>query len=1420
MATRIQIRRDTAENWNTLDPILLPGEIGIEIDTLKMKIGPATPGGTQWSSILTYANIVPEDLNDTLEDYILFSERGAAGGVVALNNSANAVVPGSSIIIEGSDLDNYETTLTIEEPTADRTLTIPNETGVLATRAYVDNAANNAVASVLDSAPEALNTLNELAAALGDDANFATTVTNSLSTKQDKVTGISDVEISYLDGATSNIQNQLNSKLPLSGGTMTGNIILSGDPTQPLHPATKQYVDNTAAGLNFHAAVHAATIANLNATYNNGTSGVGATLTGNSNGGLDVDGHNISVGDRVLVKDQTSAFQNGIYLLTTKGDPTSPFVLTRATDADNSPNGEVAYGDFVFVQNGTNNAGYGYILNTSGTITLGTTALSYVEFNAGKTVAAGNGLVESTPGIFEIDSFVTTAANTQTLVNKTINSANNTITVTSANVSDFNEAAQDAVGNSVGTGLLYNDTSGAISVDETYIQTRVNGVTNTEIGYLNGVTSAIQDQINLKANAENTVLTGNANAENLTLSGNLIVNGTNTILNTDTLQIEDNEILLNSNVTGSPTLNAFLKVKRGVESDVYVKWNELSNVWEVSNDGTSSGVIATTQDLINSVNSHNSDTLNVHGIADTSLLATQSDLGSHNSSTTNVHGIADTSVLVTDEDLGNHNLDTTNVHGIADTSVLVTQTDLSTHNSDTTNVHGIADTSVLVTQTDLSNHNSDTTNVHGISDTSVLATQSDISNHNADTTNVHGILDTSELATQTDISAHNSGTTNVHGIPDTSLLATQSDISTHNSDTTNVHGIPDTSVLATNSYVTGLIEAHEADTTNVHGIADTSVLATNSSVTNAVDTHNNDTTNVHGIADTSILVTTTGTQTLTNKTLTSPAISSPTGIVKSDVGLGNVDNTSDLNKVISTATQIALDLKAPIESPTFTGTVSGITKSMVGLGNVDNTSDANKPVSTATQSALDLKAPIESPTFTGTVSGVTKSMVGLSNVDNTSDTNKPISTATQSALDLKAPLESPTFTGTVSGINKSMVGLANVDNTSDTNKPISTATQAALDAKASLSGAIFTGSVEIDQNLTVDGNLTVNGTTFNASSTSIVIEDNMLQLAHQNAANTVDLGLVVGYNDGAAKHSGIVRDVSADRWKIFKGVTTEPTTTVDFTQGSLDDLEVFGIIASSATIGSVTNTEIGYLSGVTSAIQAQINSKAPLNSPTFTGTVSGITKSMVGLNDVDNTSDANKPVSTATQSALDLKAPLASPTFTGTVSGITKSMVGLGNVDNTSDANKPISTATQSALDLKAPIASPTFTGTVTVANNGIAFTDGTQTKQGVVSLTPIVYKTANYTIGSGNDLTLRDNLIEVNSTSAVTITLPNDSTANYPIGTSIDILQTNTGQVTIAGEGFTPDATPGLKLRTRWSSCTVFKRASNTWVVYGDLTA
>ena len=120
---------------------------------------------------------------------------------------------------------------------------------------------------------------------------------------------------------------------------------------------------------------------------------------------------------------------------------------------------------------------------------------------------------------------------------------------------------------------------------------------------------------------------------------------------------------------------------------------------------------------------------------------------------------------------------------------------------------------------------------------------------------------------------------------------------------------------------------------------------------------------------------------------------------------------------------------------------------------------------------------------------------------------------------------------------------------------------------------------------------------------------------------------------------------------------------------------------------SITGIDITDVSG----LQSSLGQKAPLASPSFTGTVDGITKSMRGLGNVDNTADIDKPNSKDVELAYKIrlemivaKANKASPTFSGTVSGITKAMVGLGNADSTTDLNKPISIATQTALDSKA----------------------------------------------------------------------------------------------------------------------------------------
>ena len=135
MAVRIQLRRDTASNWSTNNPVLRPGEVGVETDTLKFKIGPSVTApaiGTAWNSITAYANVVPSSLSQTLSDYIAFGDIGTESGPVGLNADLNAIIPGDAIIFEGATDDAFETTLVVTDPTADRTITFPDSSGTVA----------------------------------------------------------------------------------------------------------------------------------------------------------------------------------------------------------------------------------------------------------------------------------------------------------------------------------------------------------------------------------------------------------------------------------------------------------------------------------------------------------------------------------------------------------------------------------------------------------------------------------------------------------------------------------------------------------------------------------------------------------------------------------------------------------------------------------------------------------------------------------------------------------------------------------------------------------------------------------------------------------------------------------------------------------------------------------------------------------------------------------------------------------------------------------------------------------------------------------------------------------------------------------------------------------------------------------------
>lgn len=175
------------------------------------------------------------------------------------------------------------------------------------------------------------------------------------------------------------------------------------DPVSAQDAATKNYVDTIAQGITVQGACYAATTANLNATYVNGVSGVGATLTNaGALAAFSVDGVSPPINSRILVKNQATAAQNGIYTLTTVGSGAVAWVLTRATDYDQAA--EINPGDLVVIDNGSTLASSSW-LQTATVVTVGTDAINFTQFTAALPVGlafggTGAALTASNGGIF------------------------------------------------------------------------------------------------------------------------------------------------------------------------------------------------------------------------------------------------------------------------------------------------------------------------------------------------------------------------------------------------------------------------------------------------------------------------------------------------------------------------------------------------------------------------------------------------------------------------------------------------------------------------------------------------------------------------------------------------------------------------------------------------------------------------------------------------------------------------------------------------------------------------------------------------------------------------------------------------------------------------------------------------------------
>lgn len=366
------------------------------------------------------------------------------------------------------------------------TLTLPTSTDTLVGRATTDTLTNKSMSG---------------------SSNTFTNIPNSALTNSSITLGTTNIAL----GATS-----------LAPAGLTS-VTVTQDPTTALQLATKQYVDNIAStGLYYHAPVQVATTQSLAAQtggtviYNNGASGVGATLT-LSVALTTLDGYSLVNGDRILVKNEVNQAYNGVYSWATGG-----LVLTRTTDADSyGPGpGDLSENDYFFVQNGTVNKGNSYIVATQGTITFGTTAIVFSQFSTSQVYSAGTGLT-LTSTTFSITNTAVTAGSygsASSVATFTVNAQGQLTLAASTPIAiNGNQITSGTVGSAyisgsytgiTGVGTLTVGTWNASTIGAGYGGTGQSSYTAGDMLYASG-TSAISK---LTIGASNTVMTSTGSA--------------------------------------------------------------------------------------------------------------------------------------------------------------------------------------------------------------------------------------------------------------------------------------------------------------------------------------------------------------------------------------------------------------------------------------------------------------------------------------------------------------------------------------------------------------------------------------------------------------------------------------------------------------------------------------------------------------------------------------------------------------------------------------------------------------------------------------------------------------------------------------------------------------------------------------------